>query len=160
MKKFLTYGVAALVLLGVGGAIASPEQPAAPITTTGAKSSKPATKPTKPKATPKPKPKATPRPKPKMTSGQENAVDKAESYLDMSGFSMKGLIKQLKFEGYSKADATFAVNHVHVDWNAEAVEKAESYLDMSSFSKSGLVTQLKFEGFTPAQAQRAANKAY
>ena len=78
----------------------------------------------------------------------------------MSGFSMKGLIKQLKFEGYSKADATFAVNHVHVDWNAEAVEKAESYLDMSSFSKSGLVTQLKFEGFTPAQAQRAANKAY
>jgi hypothetical protein len=98
--------------------------------------------------------------KPEMTSGQQNAIESAESYLDGQAFSKRGLIAQLKFEDYSLADATFAVNHVDADWNAEAVESAESYLDGQSFSKSGLIEQLKFEKFTSAQAQYAADKVY
>ena len=65
---------------------------------------------------------------PDWTSGQLNAVESAESYLDGSGL-LEGLLHQLKFEEYTKADATFAVNHVKVNWKAEAVESAESYLD-------------------------------
>jgi hypothetical protein len=98
--------------------------------------------------------------KPAMTSGQKNAVEAAESYLDGQAFSKLGLIHQLKFEDYSKADATFAVKHVHANWKAEAVESARSYLDGQSFSKSGLIHQLKFEKFTSAQAQYAADKVY
>jgi hypothetical protein len=55
-----------------------------------------------------------------------------------SGFSKAGLIQQLSSpagEGYSKADAKAAANHVDADWNAG-------------------------ETFTPAQARYAANKAY
>lgn len=89
-----------------------------------------------------------------LTLAQENAIDAAENYLDMSGFSRSGLIDQLEFEDYSVADATFAVDHLDVDWNAEAAESAESYLEMTSFSRSGLIEQLEFEGFTTAQAER------
>ena len=103
---------------------------------------------------------------PEMTSGQENAVESAQSYVDMTGFSKKGLIQQLSSsagEGFSKADAVFAANHVDVNWNDEAVESAQSYLDMSGFSKDALIEQLSSsagEGFTPAQAQYAADKVY
>jgi hypothetical protein len=84
----------------------------------------------------------------------------------MSGFSKQGLIQQLSSsagEGFSKADAVFAANHVDVNWNDEAVESARSYLDMTSFSRDGLIEQLSSsagEGFTLAQAQYAADKVY
>lgn len=101
-----------------------------------------------------------------MTSGQENALESAQSYVDMSGFSKANLIQQLSSsagEGYSKADATFAANNVDADWNKEAVESAQSYLDMQGFSKANLIQQLSSsvgEKFTPAQARYAANKVY
>jgi host cell surface-exposed lipoprotein len=104
--------------------------------------------------------------KPEMTSGQENALESAQSYVDMSGFSKKGLIQQLSSsagEGFSKADATFAANHVDVNWKDEAAESAQSYLDMTSFSKDGLIEQLSSsagDGYTLAQAQYAVDKVY
>ena len=104
--------------------------------------------------------------KPEMTSGQENALESAQSYVDLSGFSKAGLIQQLSSsagEGFSKADATFAANHVDADWNEEAVEAAQSYLDMPGFSKKRLIQQLSSsagEQFTAAQARYAVNKVY
>jgi hypothetical protein len=101
---------------------------------------------------------------PQMTSGQENALQAGQNYIDIMPFSHKGLIRQLSSpagDDYSVADATFAANHVDADWNAEAVEAAENYLDMSPFSHDGLVQQLSSsagDNFTPAQAQYAANK--
>jgi hypothetical protein len=111
-------------------------------------------------------PESKPEPEPTVTSAQENAVESAESYLDTSAFSKQGLIGQLSSEygeGFAKADATYAVNHVDVDWNAEAVESAQSYLDTSAFSKQGLIDQLTSsygEGFTLAQAQYAVDQVY
>jgi hypothetical protein len=92
-----------------------------------------------------------------MTVSQEQAISKAESYLEFTAFSRKGLIKQLEFEQFSKADATFAVDHITVNWKEQAAKKAESYLDFTSFSRLGLIKQLKFEGFTSAQAAFGAN---
>lgn len=92
-------------------------------------------------------------PKPKLTMGQEQASRKAQSYLDLTGFSRTGLIEQLEFEGFSIEDATFAVDYLAPDWNAEAAEKAQSYIDMTSFSQQGLIEQLMFEGFDQAQAE-------
>jgi hypothetical protein len=94
-----------------------------------------------------------------LTSGQKNALTSAESYLSMSGFSRSGLIEQLKFEGYDTTDATFAADHLKVDWNKQAARSAESYLSMSTFSRSGLVEQLEFEGYTRQQAEYGANSA-
>ncbi len=59
---------------------------------------------------------------PDFTVAQENAIESAQSYLDMSGFSRAGLIGQLSSkagDGFKMADAVFAVNHVKVDWNKE-----------------------------------------
>jgi hypothetical protein len=77
-------------------------------------------------------------------------------YLDTAPFSRAGLIKQLKFEGYSEKDAIYGVDAQHADWNKQAAASAQQYLDTSSFSHDGLVTQLKFEGYTQAQAEYGA----
>ena len=56
-------------------------------------------------------------------------------------FSRKGLIQQLSSsagEGFSRADATYAVNHIDVNWNEQAAKAAQSYLDTMAFSRQGL----------------------
>jgi hypothetical protein len=81
----------------------------------------------------------------------------------MTGFSRAGLIDQLSSsagDGYTKADATFAVDHVHVNWNQQAVRSAKDYLAMSHFSRAGLIEQLSSsfgDGYTKAQAIYAVN---
>lgn len=99
---------------------------------------------------------------PDMTPGQENALQSAQDYLDYTAFSKSGLIDQLtSIEGYSKADATFAVNQLDVDWNEQAYKSAKDYLDYTSFSLSSLIDQLaSIEGYTQAQAEYGAKKAY
>lgn len=87
------------------------------------------------------------------TVSQQNAARSANSYLGLMGFSRTGLIGQLEYEGYSTADATWGVDKLGADWNAEAAESAASYLAMTSFSRSGLIDQLLYEGFTPAEAE-------
>jgi hypothetical protein len=94
----------------------------------------------------------------KETAGQENARESAESYLDLSAFSRTGLIKQLKFEGYSEKDAVYGVDAQKADWNKQAAASAENYLEMSSFSRQGLIEQLVFEGFTKEQAEFGVKK--
>lgn len=91
--------------------------------------------------------------KPALTLAQQNAVDSAQRYLDFAGFSRTGLIGQLEFEGFATEDATWAVDYLAPDWNAEAAESAQNYLDFTSFSRQGLIDQLVFEGYTPAEAE-------
>jgi hypothetical protein len=99
-----------------------------------------------------------------FTVSQQNAIEAAQSYLDTGAFSEAGLIQQLSSkygEGFPKADAVFAVNHIEVDWNQQAAKAAKSYLDTGSFSCSGLIEQLESsygEGFTHAQAVYGAKQ--
>ena len=65
----------------------------------------------------------------------------------------------MKYEGYSTADATYAVDAVSPDWNEQAAKAAESYLENSAFSRSGLIEQLKYEGYTEQQAVYGVNEA-
>ncbi|GAP53501.1 hypothetical protein AHiyo6_00660 [Arthrobacter sp. Hiyo6] len=90
---------------------------------------------------------------------QQNALGKAGDYLGFTSFSRAGLIKQLAFDKFSTADATWAVDRVAADWNEQAAKKAKDYLGFTSFSHSGLVDQLAFDGFTPAQAEYGVSKA-
>lgn len=74
-------------------------------------------------------------------------------YLDFTSFSRTGLIEQLEYEGFSREDATYAVDVLNVDWNAQAAQTAADYLDYTSFSRNSLIDQLLYEGFTQAQAE-------
>lgn len=98
---------------------------------------------------------------PKLTVGQAQALGSAESYLDSAAFSRKGLIRQLTtFEGYSVADATYAVDHVKVNWNDQAAKSARSYLEFTHFSRAGLIRQLEtFDKYTHRQAVYGVSKA-
>lgn len=92
------------------------------------------------------------------TTGERNAVKKAQSYLDFTAFSRNGLIGQLEFEGFTKSEATYGADNVGANWNEQAVAKAKSYLEFTAFSYSGLVEQLEFEEFTHEQAVYGADK--
>ena len=94
------------------------------------------------------------------TSSQRKAIALAKEYISYRPFSRKSLLYQMKFEGFTAIDATYAVDHLTVNWNTEAYKKAKRWLDYRSFSQSELVGQLMFDGFTPDQAQFAVDKAY
>lgn len=93
----------------------------------------------------------------KPTQAQKNALRAARNYLDFLPFSKSGLIKQLRFDGFSAANAKWAVDRVGANWNEEAAAAADIYLDLIPFSRAGLIKQLEFDGFTAAQARYGAN---
>ena len=81
-----------------------------------------------------------------------NAVRAAKDYLRTMPFSLKGLVKQLKYERYSTSDATNGASHSGANWNKQAVKAAKQYLRTSAFSRQGLIQQLEYEGYTHSQA--------
>lgn len=91
------------------------------------------------------------------TASEQNALQSAQSYLSFTAFSRTGLIEQLEYEGFSNADATWAVDNVTVNWGDQAAEMAETYLDYSAFSRTGLIDQLEFEGFSNQDAVEAVD---
>jgi hypothetical protein len=97
---------------------------------------------------------------PGETVSQQNAREKALDYLDLLSFSRSGLVSQLEFEGFSNADAVYAVDVLKVDWNEQAAKKGAEYLKTTSFSRQGLVEQLIYEGFTPEQAEYGVSVSY
>lgn len=102
---------------------------------------------------------------PELTAPQSNAVRSAKQYLSIAGFSRDGLINQLSSsagDGYSKDDATVAVDSLGVDWNEEAVRSAKQYLEISGFSCNGLIEQLSSQAgdqYTVGQATYGAKHA-
>lgn len=91
------------------------------------------------------------------TIGQFNAVQKAKSYLRISGFSEQGLIEQLKYEGFTEEEATYGAKNCGANWNEQAEKSARAYLKVMSFSRQGLIDQLKYEGYTQEQAEYGAS---
>ena len=100
------------------------------------------------------------------TMSQRNAEASAKEYLQFEPFSKYGLIHQLSSpygDGYSRATARYAVNHIRVNWYHQALRSARQYLHNQPFSRRGLIQQLSSrygEGFTLSQARYAANKVY
>ena len=85
--------------------------------------------------------------------GELNALNAAKDYIRSSGFSVKGLKRQLEFEGYSSTEAQYAVDNCGVNWNEQAARSAKDNMRSSSFSRNGLIRQLLFEGYTQSQAE-------
>jgi len=101
------------------------------------------------------KPKPAPPP---LTTAQAQAIGAAKDYLAFDHFSRTALIRQLEFDKYTRPDATYAVDHITVNWNEQAAGAAKDYLSFDHFSRAGLIEQLEFDGFTRAQAVYAVNK--
>jgi hypothetical protein len=102
---------------------------------------------------------------PAGTVSEQQALDAAEQYLGMgTGFSRQGLIDQLDSaygNQFSKADATWAVDHSDANWDDQAVDAAKGYMQMGGFSRASLIQQLTSpygNKFTHAQAVYAADK--
>lgn len=90
------------------------------------------------------------------TLGQQNALRKAQDYIDAMDFSYTGLIKQLEYEGYSHNEAVYGADNCNADWKEEAAGKAKDYMDTMAFSRQGLIDQLLYEGYTQEQAEYGA----
>ena len=97
---------------------------------------------------------------PEATIGEQNALDKALSYLEFSAFSKEGLRGQLEYEGFKKSEIDYAIKNCGANWKEQAVKKAKEYLEYQSFSKKGLYDQLIYEKFTEEQAQYGVDQAY
>jgi hypothetical protein len=95
----------------------------------------------------------------------QQAVDAAKGYLSLGqGFSEQGLLSQLTSSagsGFTQAQAEYAINYLHPDWDAQAVDAAKGYLQLGGFSQASLLQQLTSSagsGFTQAQAEYAVNQ--
>ncbi|WBA17460.1 MULTISPECIES: Ltp family lipoprotein [Salinivibrio] len=99
-----------------------------------------------------------------LTGAQKNAVRSAEQYLSIQGFSRSGLIRQLSSDygdGYSREDATTAVDSLNVDWRRQAERSAKQYLSIQGFSCRDLIRQLSSDagnGYTQSQATYGAQQ--
>ncbi|SEA88126.1 YD repeat-containing protein [Oribacterium sp. KHPX15] len=94
------------------------------------------------------------------SSGQQNALRKAQEYLENIAFSAKGLKEQLEYEGFNSSDAQYAVDNCGADWRYQAKQKALEYLKLMGFSRDGLIEQLEYDGFTKEEAEYGVNQAY
>lgn len=92
------------------------------------------------------------------STSASNALRSAKNYLNFMAFSYSGLIAQLEYEQYSRADAVYAADNCGANWNEQAAKKAKDYLSFMSFSKAGLIKQLEFDGFTAEQAAYGAKQ--
>lgn len=91
------------------------------------------------------------------TVSQKNAVKKAKSYLNYTGFSRDGLVAQLEYDQFSNADAVYGADNAGGNWMEEAAQKAKAYMEYSAFSRGSLIEQLKYDKFTQEQAEYGAN---
>lgn len=97
----------------------------------------------------------------KVTTGQKNALKKAELYAEKMNMSKQGVYEQLTSEygeKFSAEEAQYAIEHIKIDWNRNALEKAKSYQTEMSMSKSAIYDQLISEygeKFTQEEAQYA-----
>ncbi|WP_448855186.1 Ltp family lipoprotein [Corynebacterium camporealensis] len=92
---------------------------------------------------------------------RDEAIERAQLYVDSSAFSYAGLYEQLTnevAEGYPADIAKHAVDNVEADWMAEAVEAAEQYQRVMPMPREQLYEMLTSEygdGFTPEEAEHA-----
>ena len=90
----------------------------------------------------------------------ENAIESAEAYNKIFAYSKKGLIENLKYEGFSEEIAECAVKSINANWKENCVRSAHSYLEIISYSKEELIHQLDYVGFTAEEIDYAMDKIY
>ena len=90
----------------------------------------------------------------------EQALDKAQNYVDFTSFSEADLRRQLEYHEFSPEAIQFALDNVNVDYQAECIEKAKSYLELTSFSEADLREQLEYHEFNEEHINVAIEEVY
>ena len=90
----------------------------------------------------------------------EQALDKAQNYVDFTSFSEADLRGQLEYHEFSPEAIQFALDNVNVDYQAECIEKAKNYLEFASFSEADLREQLEYHKFSEEHISVAIVEAY
>ena len=90
----------------------------------------------------------------------EQALDKAQNYVDFTSFSEADLRRQLEYHEFSPEAIQFALDNVNVDYQAECIEKAKNYLEFASFSEADLREQLEYHKFSEEHISVAIVEAY
>ena len=90
----------------------------------------------------------------------EQALDKAQNYVDFTSFSEADLRRQLEYHEFSPEAIQFALDNVNVDYQAECIEKAKNYLEFTSFSEADLREQLEYHKFSEEHISVAIVEAY
>lgn len=99
---------------------------------------------------------ATPTATASTPVSRANAVRAAKEYLRTQAFSFKSLVSQLRYEGFSRADARYGARHSGAKWMKQAVRAAKEYLRTMAFSRKSMIAQLRYDGFTLRQARHGA----
>jgi hypothetical protein len=144
--------IGVLIALGIIGSAAGGNNPSTPASTSTAdKVATAASTPTPP----------TPTPTPAVPAEYTSALNQATSYANTQYMSQQGVYDQLvsPYGGqFSAAAATYAINNVVADWNANALATAKNYQTEESLSPAAIHDQLVSqygEKFTEAQADYA-----
>lgn len=87
----------------------------------------------------------------------DRALNTAKDYLSSCSFSKKGLIAQLKADGFSLDQAQYAADHCGADWLLQAEAEVRSYIQSGGYSRRWLITQLMYDGYTLEEAQAAVD---
>lgn len=90
----------------------------------------------------------------------KKASSKANEFMPWIATSKKGLVGQLKYNGFTTEEAECGVNLNDFDWNDQAKRCGKSYLRSGTFSQKTLASQLKHEGFTPDQIEYAITELW
>lgn len=90
---------------------------------------------------------------------KEEAVARAQEYLNALPHSYNDLLYQLTYIGYSEEEAVFALEHCGADWNEQAVRQLKACKKDGIHSKDRLLKMLLEDGFTEEQAKYAVDTA-
>ncbi len=94
-------------------------------------------------------------------SGTEKEIDatkKAVEFVERyPRYSAKELSEKLVGEGFTQAEADYAVKNAGIDWKEMALIYAHSYMAAGGFSKKEVAEMLVFSGFTEEEAEYGAN---
>ena len=73
----------------------------------------------------------------------QQAVNKAQDYLETLPFSRDGLVRQMEdFDHFPSEQAEYGADNSGADWNQQAAGKAQDHLGIMAYSHDALVTQL------------------
>ncbi len=89
-----------------------------------------------------------------VTTGQEEALEAAKGWLKYNYYGPTGLKNALMGNGYSEADADYAVANCGADWTEQCNKKVENYVSYG-YSESTIRFFLEGEGFTEEQLNNA-----
>jgi len=89
---------------------------------------------------------------PQLTIKQQQAKQAAEAAIASLPFSQSGLVEFLVYQGHSEEDATYAVEQLKEDWDAQADKAAAEYVATQRYTHNRLQEQLEYAGFRPSEA--------